>query len=173
MKKIRFASIYLLTLAILFFVIGVFIEVHLYYSNASLMLLSDKPTEYPKFLHLVFFLLGFLIITTIYLLEKRESKILVLANLAQQREINERKRAERERAKLIHELQEALNKVKTLSGLLPICASCKKIRDDNGYWNQIEVYIRDHSEAEFSHSLCPDCAEVMVSELKSYGGTGI
>jgi AmiR/NasT family two-component response regulator len=55
------------------------------------------------------------------------------------------------------ELQEALAKVKTLSGLLPICASCKKIRDDQGYWHQIEVYIRDHSEANFSHGICPDC----------------
>jgi AmiR/NasT family two-component response regulator len=55
------------------------------------------------------------------------------------------------------ELQEALAKVKTLSGLLPICASCKKIRDDQGYWRQIEEYIRDHSEADFSHGICPDC----------------
>lgn len=69
------------------------------------------------------------------------------------------KRHEEEREKLINELQEALAKVKLLSGLLPICASCKKIRDDNGYWNQIESYIRDHSEAEFSHGLCPECAE--------------
>lgn len=64
---------------------------------------------------------------------------------------------EAEREKLIRELQESLAKVKTLSGLLPICASCKKIRDDKGYWNQIEVYIRDHSEAEFTHGICPEC----------------
>jgi len=56
------------------------------------------------------------------------------------------------------DLQQALANVKRLSGFLPICASCKKIRDDKGYWNQIEEYIRDHSEAEFSHSYCPDCA---------------
>ncbi len=56
------------------------------------------------------------------------------------------------------ELQTALENVKKLSGLLPICSSCKKIRDDAGYWNQIEVYIRDHSEAEFSHGICPECA---------------
>ena len=56
------------------------------------------------------------------------------------------------------DLQRALDNVKKLSGFLPICASCKKIRDDKGYWNQIEEYIRDHSEAEFSHSYCPDCA---------------
>ena len=56
-------------------------------------------------------------------------------------------------------LEDALAEVKALSGLLPICASCKKIRDDRGYWNQIEMYISEHSEATFSHGLCPDCAE--------------
>ena len=56
-------------------------------------------------------------------------------------------------------LQEAIAKVKALSGLLPICASCKKIRDDRGYWNQIESYIREHSEADFTHGICPDCIE--------------
>lgn len=69
----------------------------------------------------------------------------------------ERKRLEREKEKLIDELTAALAKVKTLSGMLPICASCKKIRDDEGYWHQIESYISEHSETEFSHGLCPDC----------------
>lgn len=59
--------------------------------------------------------------------------------------------------RLNEELQAALDNVKTLRGLLPICASCKKIRDDEGYWQQVEVYIRDHSEADFTHGLCPDC----------------
>ncbi len=59
----------------------------------------------------------------------------------------------------IEELQDALANVKILSGLLPICSSCKKIRDDKGYWNQIESYIKEHSEAEFSHGICPDCAK--------------
>jgi hypothetical protein len=66
---------------------------------------------------------------------------------------------------LIRELQEALTMVKPLSGLLPICASCKKIRDDKGYWTQIESYIRDHSEVEFSHSLCPDCLKKLYPEI--------
>jgi HAMP domain-containing protein len=73
-------------------------------------------------------------------------------------EITERNRIEQERERLITELQEALKKVKTLRGLLPICASCKKIRDDKGYWNQLEAFIRDRSDAEFSHAICPDCA---------------
>jgi PAS domain S-box-containing protein len=72
-------------------------------------------------------------------------------------DITDRKRAQEEREKLIQELQDALASIKRLRGLLPICASCKKIRDDKGYWNQIESYIRDHSEAEFSHGICPEC----------------
>ncbi len=81
------------------------------------------------------------------------------------RDISEKKRAEQEREKLIAELQEALANVKTLSGLIPICASCKKIRDDRGYWNQIENYLKEHSEAEFSHGICPDCAQRLYPEV--------
>jgi len=65
-------------------------------------------------------------------------------------------------------LKEAQEKIKILSGLLPICASCKKIRDDKGYWNQIEGYIRDHSEAEFSHGICPECAKELYPGLDIY-----
>jgi hypothetical protein len=75
----------------------------------------------------------------------------------EKRRLMERRRAENEREQLIEELQEALSRVRTLSGLLPICSSCKKIRDDRGYWNQIEAYISDHSEAEFTHGICPEC----------------
>lgn len=80
-------------------------------------------------------------------------------------EIAMRKRSQAEREKLIEELQDALRKIKTLKGLIPICASCKKIRDDSGYWNQIEVYIRDHSDAEFSHGICPECSARLYPEL--------
>lgn len=73
-------------------------------------------------------------------------------------DITPRRLLENEREKLIEKLQLTMEKVKTLSGFLPICASCKKIRDDKGYWTQIESYIKDHSEAEFSHSICPECA---------------
>jgi methyl-accepting chemotaxis protein len=78
--------------------------------------------------------------------------------------IEKRKHREDEREELIAELREALAKVRTLSGMLPICASCKKIRDDKGYWTQIESYVRDHSEAEFSHGLCPECAKKLYPE---------
>jgi len=66
---------------------------------------------------------------------------------------------------VIAELKKALEEIKTLSGFLPICASCKKIRDDKGYWNQIEVYISEHSEAEFSHGICPECAQKLYPDI--------
>jgi len=71
----------------------------------------------------------------------------------------------KEREKLITELQAALANVKKLSGMLPICASCKKIRDDEGYWNQIEAYIGKHSEATFSHGICPECARKLYPDI--------
>ena len=77
----------------------------------------------------------------------------------------ERKRAQEEREKLIQELQKALAEVKTLGDLLPICASCKKIRDDKGYWNQIESYLLEHTDAKFSHSLCPDCMKKLYPDF--------
>jgi transcriptional regulator with PAS, ATPase and Fis domain len=64
---------------------------------------------------------------------------------------------EEEKERLNVELKEALNQIKTLSGLIPICAACKKIRDDKGYWNQIEIYLEERSDAVFSHGLCPEC----------------
>lgn len=75
------------------------------------------------------------------------------------RDVTERKRMEVEREKLILELKEALLRVRTLSGLLPICSSCKKIRDDDGRWQPLEDYVREHSEAEFTHTICPECAK--------------
>ncbi len=77
----------------------------------------------------------------------------------------ERKKIENEKEDVILELKDALAKVKQLSGLLPICALCKNIRDDKGYWQQIEEYVRDHSSAEFSHGLCPDCAKRLYPEI--------
>lgn len=73
-------------------------------------------------------------------------------------EIRAREGAQAERERLIAVLQESLADVRRLSGLLPICASCKKIRDDQGYWNQIEAFIASRSEAQFTHGICPDCA---------------
>ncbi|MHB8070235.1 MAG: Tll0287-like domain-containing protein [Desulfobaccales bacterium] len=81
------------------------------------------------------------------------------------RSLEEQRRGAEEREKLLGELQEAMAQVKVLSGILPICANCKKIRDDQGYWKQVETYIRDHSEADFSHSICPECAKILYPDL--------
>jgi PAS domain S-box-containing protein len=84
------------------------------------------------------------------------------------RDITERKRMEAERDRLIQDLTQALVEVKSLSGLLPICSHCKKVRDDHGYWNQIEAYISEHSEATFTHGLCPQCAQDFRDEIQAH-----
>lgn len=63
------------------------------------------------------------------------------------------------------ELSQALDQIKTLRGIVPICASCKKIRDDRGFWNQVEAYVAEHTEAEFSHGICPDCTTMLYPEF--------
>jgi hypothetical protein len=73
--------------------------------------------------------------------------------------ITENKRAQIERDKVTEELKKALYEIKTLRGILPFCSFCKKIRDDKGYWEQVDVYIHKHSQADISHSICPDCAK--------------
>lgn len=88
----------------------------------------------------------------------RGATLLVLSEQTQ------RKRMERERERLIGELRDALAQVKTLRGMLPLCANCKKVRDDEGYWHQVDVYIRDHSEAQVSHGICPECTEKLYPE---------
>ncbi len=80
-------------------------------------------------------------------------------------DITIRKRAEEERERLVLELKEALSRVKVLSGMLPICSSCKRIENEKGQWEQMEVYIRDRSEADFSHGVCPECAEKLYPEF--------
>ena len=86
-------------------------------------------------------------------------KVLVIHDLS------ERRALELEREKLIIELQSALGDIKNLRGLLPICASCKKIRDDKGSWKGLERYIMDHSDAQFSHDICPDCMRKLYPDL--------
>ncbi len=81
-------------------------------------------------------------------------------------DITEHKNAEKEKDRLITELQQALKEIKTLRGILPICSFCKKIRDDKGYWNQIESYIHKHSDADFSHSICPDCVKKYYPDIE-------
>ena len=95
---------------------------------------------------------------------KREE---VMQRLVEKSEIEHSLRTELEQK--VKELEIALEEIKTLKGIIPICSSCKKIRDDSGYWNQIEAYIRRHSEAEFSHGICPDCAKKLYPDLDLYG----
>jgi len=83
-------------------------------------------------------------------------------------DVSERRIAEREREQLINDLQNALSEVRTLQGFLPICSACKKIRDDKGYWNQIEEYLDKHSELQFSHGICPGCAKKLYPDINIY-----
>lgn len=88
-----------------------------------------------------------------------------LCVLSSVNDITARKSAEEERERLVAEREKALQAVKVLSGLMPICSVCKKIRDDSGYWNQIESYIQSHSQAEFSHGICPECQRTHYPEF--------
>ncbi len=97
-----------------------------------------------------------------YLVKGKVSSLLLGRTL---RYAIERKQAALERDRLIAELQEALANIKTLSGLVPICAGCKQIRDDKGYWSQVEIYVAKHSGAKFSHGICPDCARKLYPEF--------
>ena len=83
------------------------------------------------------------------------------------RDTTERRRMEVERERLIQSLTQALADVKQLSGMLPICSSCKKVRDDHGYWSQIETYLSEHTEATFTHGVCPDCAQKFREEIRA------
>ena len=80
-------------------------------------------------------------------------------------DITNRRAMEKSQTLLIQELQEALTQIKTLEGLIPICANCKKVRDDQGYWQEVEGYVMEHSHAEFSHGICPTCAKKLYSDL--------
>jgi hypothetical protein len=78
--------------------------------------------------------------------------------------IDQRRQAEAEKDALITELRKALVEVRTLQGIIPICTSCKNIRDDDGYWHQVEAYVSSHSNALFSHSICPQCTKRLYPE---------
>jgi hypothetical protein len=80
-------------------------------------------------------------------------------------DITERKNTEQENERLIKDLQKALQDVKTLRGLIPICAYCKRVRDDAGFWLQVDAYVQEHTHAEFSHGVCPECIEKACRDL--------
>src|SRR3990172_3866337 len=83
----------------------------------------------------------------------------IIAGVEIVRDVTDRKLMEGEKEKLISDLQEALNNIKALKGLIPICAWCKKVRDDKGYWKKVERYIEEHSDASFTHGICPNCLQ--------------
>jgi hypothetical protein len=93
------------------------------------------------------------------------TKEIVMLNISLEERIKERTR---ELEDSNRELKNALLKIKNLRGLIPICAQCKKVRDDEGYWEQIEKYISEHSDADFSHGICPDCLEKLYGNMKWY-----
>lgn len=98
----------------------------------------------------------------------KDQKGLFSSSIVIHRDLTKLKQAEKERERLIEELQKALVEVKKLSGLIPICASCKKIRDDKGYWNQLELYIEKNSDASLSHSICPECSDELYGDKEWY-----
>jgi hypothetical protein len=95
--------------------------------------------------------------------KERQQKVGLLDSLTASQRANE------ERSRLIRELQDALANVKSLQGLLPICSLCKKVRDDRGYWSQIETYLRKHSNADFSHGICPECVGKLYPDTHQVG----
>jgi len=104
---------------------------------------------------------------TVSLLMNDDGKNIGIVSIV--RDISKLKQHEQEREKLIFDLQKALTEIKKLSGLLPICSICKKIRDDQGYWEQIESYIEKHADVDFSHGICPECAKKYYPDLDVYG----
>jgi len=133
----------------------------------------DRQRNFRNYLLLLIVLGGLVIIAFVFLYrnQSRDNRLLaeknqqiIQAHRQLEEEIAERKQIEHEREKLIQKLQSSLEKIKTLRGLIPICANCKKIRDDKGYWQQVEEYIRKYSDARFSHSICPECMQKLYPD---------
>ena len=99
------------------------------------------------------------VVTFLSMHRQRAEELLLETNRQLESEVEERKKSEGEKENLIFELQKTLAEVKILRGILPICSFCKKIRNDKGYWDQVEIYVGQHSDAEFSHSICPECID--------------
>jgi len=129
---------------------------------------SGKSMDIQIINAVAFTIVAFVLSRVLFLYSLRDfSNRLVI--LEQADEIKQQSEVKEE---LIKELKSALDEVKTLSGFLPICATCKKIRDDRGYWKQIEGYIQEHSDAQFSHGICPECAEKMYGDQDWYQKRG-
>lgn len=110
--------------------------------NGELMVVHKDGREFPIWL------------SASMVMDERDQPVAMVGVI---KDMTRRKAADKEREVLISELKEALSKIKTLSGLLPICAWCKKIHDDKGYWKKVETYVEEHSDASFTHGICPEC----------------
>jgi len=139
---------------------------------------EEIETGSTKFILLLGITISLLLFGMVLSLTKSRNQAIALAdttldlettNMGLRKEITERIQAEEERNRLVLDLKKTLSEVKTLRGFLPICSHCKKIRDDNGYWKQIEAYIQEHSHAEFSHSICQECAKKYYPDMEIYG----
>lgn len=144
MRKGTFFSLLLLSLSSIVFFFGSIIDFLAFY-NIDLVI-----RIIPAYITIYLFALIWEKIREI------TQKRLEIANISLQKSINDKE-------KLIYELQTTIAEVKTLRGILPICANCKKIRDDAGYWNRLEQYIKSHAEVEFTHCICPDCAKKLYN----------
>lgn len=115
----------------------------------------SEPNMMPlvAFANVIISMFSYFILAWFYEITRAETEEALVKDIA------EKEQTEKEKEQIIHRLENALAQIKVLSGLLPICAVCKKIRDDQGYWKQIESYIHEHSEVQFSHSICPECAK--------------
>ncbi len=149
-KKIKNWRMYLLTLMLLLMAL-----------QQSLRFLNIK-SELPGLIVSILVLLVTVSVGNLILILKTDEKD--LKDLNEQLEVKVKERTS-ELEKKNNELEEALSQVKLLSGMLPICSSCKKIRNDHGTWVQIEQYIGTHSEAEFTHGLCPECAKKLYPDI--------
>jgi ABC-type phosphate/phosphonate transport system substrate-binding protein len=133
------------------------------YAGPGHFSLSDVFDKYWR--PLLLSLLAFVCMAVFSALVLRFNRRLKASSEEIKAEMARRQEVEREREALLADLQEALVKVKTLRGMLPICASCKKIRNDEGYWEQVEGYIAKNSEAQFTHGICPECARFLYPNL--------
>ena len=130
-------------------------------------LIRPENVFIPKVLNVIAAVLIIVIVLRRWFPQEEEERERQRSHLqALEKEIRERKIAEAEREKLIAELQHTLEEVKTLRGILPICSFCKKVRDDEGYWRQMDVYIRQQTDVDFSHSVCPKCIETQYPDFR-------
>jgi hypothetical protein len=158
-----YAAIFVMTNAYSFFLYGVNMIVMVFFL-VMVHLRLEQPMDIQVINAVAFTIAAFIMSRVLfyYSLKNFINRLLInkqAFEIGQQNEKNE---------KLVSELKSALVEVKTLGGLLPICASCKKIRDDKGYWNQLESYIEKHSDASFSHGMCPKCSDELYGKEDWY-----